>query len=581
MKRFIHLFIFICLVAFQAEAQLYNNCTTPAAEQVMLGMYDPASYAATTVINDPNTMCAGLNSRVSPDTLHAYLDILKSFHNRNSGSDTSSTVRGFGAARNWVFSRFQDISTQNENRLIPSFLEFDTGICSINRHKDVFAVLPGTDTTDKSVIIIEGHMDSRCTDLCDTACVAQGMEDNGSGTALVIELARVMSKYSYNHTIIFLLTTAEEQGLLGAQAFASYVNRHGIKVKAVMNNDVIGGVICGHTSSPPSCPGYEAIDSTQVRLFSNGGFNSFHKGLSRYIKLEYKEMLRPIVSVPMTVSIMTPEDRTGRGGDHIPFRAMGYTAMRFTSANEAGNADVSSGSYIDRQHTSSDSIGVDINGDGVMDTFFVDFNYLARNTVINGNAAGMIGISPQVPDFTLTTTPGNLVITITQHTEYLNYRVGVRSTTNDWDSVYTFTGSLTDNIQVDTGGKYIVSVASVDDKGVESLFSREQMVTALPTNGIAPLSQQPRNIELLQNKPNPADEVTNISVLVNSAISYKDAYISIRDLAGKEVSRSKIELNNGVNEIQYDHGYNMSGTFIYTLFIDGKAIESRRMVFTN
>lgn len=581
MKYFILLLFFIIgSMSFSTDAQLVNICTNPAAQQVMLGSYDPAAYVATTVISDPTTISTGLNSRVSPDSLHAYLNTLRSFQTRNTGSDTASTVRGFGAARRWVYAKFQQISAQNENRLLPSYLQFDTTICGITRHKNIFAVLPGTDTSDKSIIIIEGHMDSRCAGLCDTACSAQGMDDNGSGTSLVIELARIMSMYSYNHTIVFLVTTGEEQGLYGAQAFVTYVQQHGIKVKAVLNNDITGGIICGHTASAPGCPGYEDIDSTQVRIFSYGGFNSFHKGLARFIKLEYKEMILPVATVPMTIDIMTPEDRTGRGGDHIPFRTLNYTAVRFTSANEDGNADVTNPSYIDRQHTSSDSIGVDVDGDGLIDTFFVDFDYLSRNTVINGNAAAMMGVGPQTPDFTLTTTGGNLIINITQHPEYLNYRVGVRTVSNDWDSVYTFTGSVTDTIWVDTA-KYIVSVASVDANGVESLFSRELMTTVLPVNGVVSIDKPAKSVELLQNKPNPADEVTTISVLVNDKISYKEAYITIRDLNGKEIRRAGIELNNGINEIQYEHGYNMSGTFIYTLVIDGNPVESRRMVFTN
>ncbi len=194
MKYYI-LFVICSLgfVPFNTTAQLVNICTNPAAEQVMLGAYDPATYMATTVINDPTAISTGINSRVSPDSLHAYLDVLRGFQNRNSGTDTMSATKGFGAARKWVYSKFQQFSALNENRLIPSYLQFDTTICSITRHKDVFAVLPGTDTSDKSIIIIEGHMDSRCDGLCDTACTAHGMEDNGSGTALVMELARVMS----------------------------------------------------------------------------------------------------------------------------------------------------------------------------------------------------------------------------------------------------------------------------------------------------------------------------------------------------------------------------------------------------
>lgn len=576
LKSVIHSVAFV-LASCTSFGQVSITCTDTAAAMVMMGNYDPATYAAATVVSTPGGISNGIHSRVSPDSLHAFLDVLKTFKNRNSAADTVSPVIGIGAARRWVFSKFQQFSAQNDNRLIPSYLQFDLPICTANQHRDIFAVLPGSDTSDKSIIVIEGHIDSRCTDVCDTACVAQGMEDNASGTALVMELARVMSMYTYKRTIVFLVTIGEEQGLYGAQAFANYVQQHNIQVKGVMNNDVVGGIICGHTSSPPSCPGYMDIDSTQVRLFSYGGFNSFHKGLARFIKLEYKEQILPTAAVPMTVSIMTAEDRTGRGGDHIPFRQLGYTAMRFTAANEAGDANVASGTYTDRQHTSSDSLGLDTDGDGVLDQYYVDFDYLARNAVVNGNAAAMMGIGPLTPDFTLTTTGGNLIINITQHPEYLNYRVGVRTTTYDWDSVYTFTGATTTTINV-PNGSHIVSVASVDANGVESLFSKELTANV---NSVGVVPGQPRAIELLQNKPNPADEATMITVQVNDPVNYHEAYISIRDMAGKEVKRTAITLNKGMNEVMYEHGYNMSGTFVYTLLVDGKEMESKKMIFAN
>ena len=162
------------------------------------------------------------------------------------------------------------------------------------------------------------------------------MDDNGSGTALVIELARVLSKYSFKHTIVFLTNIGEEQGLDGALAFAVYAQQKNILIKAVQNNDIVGGILCGHSSSPPSCPGFGDIDSIQLRMFSSGeliplqslrdGSNSIQGKLAS-INLRADDS-----------AIMTAEDRTGRGGDHIPFRQHGYTAMRFTSANENGNA---------------------------------------------------------------------------------------------------------------------------------------------------------------------------------------------------------------------------------------------------
>jgi hypothetical protein len=391
-----------------------------------------------------------------------------------------------------------------------------------------------------------------------------------------MELARVMSKYSYNHTLVFLIIIGEEQGLNGSEAFADYCQQKGIAVKAVLNNDVIGGVICGNTASPPGCSGAGTIDSTHVRLFSFGGFNSFNKGLARYCKLQYINRIKPITKVPMVVNIMTPEDRTGRGSDHIPFRQHFYPAIRFTAANENGDAGVGP-TYKDRQHTSSDILGVDTDSDGKIDSFFVDFNYLGRNTVMNGCAAGMAAISPNVPDFTFAVDGfTNLKVTITQQTQYAKYKVGLRTNTNDWDSVYYFTGT---SFSLPAGpATYIASVASVDSKGVESLFSKELTATV---SGIEDFEKPIKAIELLQSIPNPADESTLITVMVSKHLDFKLAYISISDLSGKELNRISIELSEGINEVQYDHGYHQSGTFIYTLVIDGKPMQSRRMVFIN
>lgn len=576
--------LLVLLLPFCAGAQTGISCTDTVAARIMMGSYNPTLYAATTPITHPDAISAGIRNNVSADSLRAYLEVLRTFKNRNTGSDTVSAVKGIGAARRWILGKFQQFSAANDNRLQACYLQFDKLLCSMAQHRNVIAVLPGSDTSDKGIIVIEAHMDSRCADLCDTACIAEGMEDNGSGTALVIELARVMSKYSYKHTVVFMTTTSEEQGLDGAQAFASYAQLHGIKIRAVMNNDVIGGVICGHTSSPPSCPYFKHIDSTQVRLFSYGGFSSFNKGLCRFIKLEYKEMQLPFVTVPMAVTLMTSEDRTGRGGDHIPFRMGGYTAMRFTSANEAGDANVAVTGYDDRQHTSADSLGADTDGDGDIDEYFVDFNYLGRNTLINGNAAAMAAIGPKTPDFTLTSTAGVLNVNLTTETGYPNYRVGVRTTPSiwDWDTVYTFAGTggpTTFAIPITTTGNRIVSIASVDDNGTESLFSKELQMVAIA--GVEDVQRKQAPIELQQNKPNPADEATMIGVLVNSKTVYKEAYILIKDVNGKEVQRMPIQLEEGMNEIIYDHGYNMTGTYTYSLIVDGSVLDTKRMVFAN
>ena len=580
MRKLILLFFhFVLLFSLKSYGQgSLFLVTDPVAEQVMLGNYDPTVYAASQVLNHPDTISQGILQRVNPDTLKSYILKLASFQNRNTGSDTLSATRGFGAARNWVYSKFQQYSILNENRLLPAFFQFNQLICAVTRHKNIIAVLPGRDTTDKSIILIEGHMDSRCEVLCDTACLAQGVEDNATGTALVMELARVMSKYSYDRTIVFMITTSEEQGLYGAEAFADYVALKGIQIKAVQNNDVIGGIVCGNTSSAPSCPGLNDIDSTQVRLFSFGGFNSKHKQYARFCKLEYEEELIPFVTVPMTMSIMSAEDRTGRGGDHIPFRQHNYTAIRYTSANEHGDANVAAVGYSDRQHSTRDTLGVDTNGDMVVDSFFVDFNYLTRNAVINGNAAGMAAIGPKTPDFTVTSIGLNTVeVTITQETGYANYRFADRTSTNDWDSVYYMTG-IVDTFIVGTAATHYVSVASIDTNGIESLFSKEILITV--PNGINEFKKE-EGVALMQNKPNPFDESTIISVYVDKGKKYKQAAISISDIKGKEIKRMPVDLKLGMNEVIYEHGYGASGIFTYSLLIDGKVVESRKMIFAN
>ncbi len=551
--------------------------TNPIAEQIMLGNYSPSTYTSSTVINHHDSIIRGINNRINPDSLKCSIYQLATFRNRNTGADTNSSTIGIGAARKWVFNQFQQISSDNDNRLIPSYLQFDQVICNVNQHRNIFAVLPGTDIVDNKIIIIEGHIDSRCVGVCDTACVAEGIEDNASGTALVLELARVMSKYTYKNTIVFMATIGEEQGLYGANAFAEYADNNGIQIEAVLNNDVIGGIICGQTSSAPSCPGLNDIDSLQVRFFSAGGFNSKHKQLARFLKLEYKEELLSQVSVPMLLTIMSAEDRTGRGGDHIPFRQRNFAAMRFTSANEHGDASNGAG-YTDRQHTSNDIIGIDINSDLIIDSFYVDFNYLGRNAVINGVGAAMAAIGPLSPDLTLTAVNGQgLEVTITNQTQYPQYRIAVRTVGNDWDSVYT-TSSLIDTIYPPAAGIYFVSVASVDSLGIESLFSREILDT--PT-GIDPFEKETNAFELLQNRPNPFDEATIIGVKTNIDTPYKEAYVVIRDFQGKVVKELPIALTNEINEVTYVHGYGKVGIYSYSLIVDGEILITKRMIFAN
>lgn len=577
-KIFIGL-LMISLIKSASFGQGDIHFTNPLISDVLSGNYNPLDYAATVVIDDPDVISTSLLQDIDPDSLKSLLIAMRTFENRNTGSDTLSPTRGIGAARRWALDKFNSYSAANENRLLTGYLQFVQDVCGVSSHKNIVAVLPGRDISDPAPIIIEGHIDSRCADVCDIDCLAEGMEDNGSGTALVMELARVMSRFTFDHTIIFMATIGEEQGLIGAYAFATHAVHEDIPIKAVLNNDIVGGIVCGETSSPPSCPGLNNVDSTQVRLFSYGAFNSPHKALARFIKLEYDEMLREKSSVPMMLTIMSAEDRTGRGGDHIPFRQNGFPAMRFTSANEHGNADVSDPEYHDRQHTSEDILGVDTDGDQEIDSFFVNFNYLARNATINANAAAMAALGPDAPSIYSVGQDGDfLYIEIEDTLDYNHYVVGLRVNTHDFDTLYYIEGGKSGVFKLPSRELNIfISAASIDDNGVESLFSEEELVrlTGIDEPGEKEMA------ELLQNKPNPFDESTTISFIIHDPSNIREVSIVITDLNGKKVKELPVDIREGLNEVLFTHGYNMTGAYFYSLVIDGVIAATKKMVFAN
>ncbi len=577
--KYLYLLAFTFLL-YPSVVLAQNNIVVTNAEvdAVLKGMVDPSIYLPTEVINHPATIAADLVESVSADSLRSYLEKMSSFGTRNSGSDTTSNTTGMGAARRWAFDKFQSFSP----RLLTSYLQFDLEICGMDRHRNVLAALPGVGPHHDEIVFIEGHFDSRCEDRCDVDCPADGMEDNGSGSALVLELARVMSAYTFDRTIVFMLTTAEEQGLLGAQAMADYCDAQDVNVIAVLNNDIVGGIICGQTASPPGCPGLNHIDSLNVRLYSAGNLNSRHKMLSRFVKLEYQEMLSEIVPVPSLINIMSPEDRSGRGGDHIPFRQNGFPAIRFTSANEHGNGDPATPpSYEDRQHTIEDILGLDTDNDGILDSFFVDFNYLARNVVINANAAAMIAAGPEPPtDLDLTPIDSGFEVAIEASMEFDAYRVGVRQfTSRDFDTVYTIQQPLDTLYGLTPDILYVISVATVDSNGVESLFYGERFNDF--ESDVIEAAIQEEQLELLQNRPNPFDEATYFGVWVKRVPDYRQARIEVHNLQGQLLTRLPIRLDEGLNEVLYDfsHHQYQPGMYTYSLVVDDRTWVTKRMIY--
>jgi hypothetical protein len=581
MKQYIML-IPAVLMASGVPAQTNITINNPEAVQVLLGNYDPAQYTPPVIINDPDSILAGIVNRVSRDTMVSWLQHLDSYYNRNTGSDTVSNIRGIGAARRWIFQKFNEFRALSGNRLVVSYNDFDVSICGQTHHRNVLAILPGLDTTQKEIMLLEGHFDTRCSILCDTSCYTPGMEDNGSGTVLVMELARIMMRYAYAHTIVFACLTGEDEGLFGAKALSTWMKNNNVPIRAVLNNDIIGGFICGMTSSPPGCPYFNHIDSTHVRIFSFSQANdsariSPHKQLARYIRMHQEETINPLLETPMTINIIISEDRTGRSGDHIPFRQKGYTAIRFTSQNEHGNGQ---GIPPDRQHTSDDILGLDLTipPDGIIDSFFVDPHYLRRNTLMNGVNLGWLAIAPPSPDPEFIPTGSGLEI-ILHGTDSLHqhYRVGLRTKGSGslyFDTIYTFTGTNHLTIEnLDPSKTYYFSVSNVSN-GVASLFCDEYSLFPVNIEGYL---EKEWGIILNQNAPNPFMTSTAIEILADQRVQPTDALLIVSDLTGRIMETIPLNLSPGLNKVDYSPGNGIHGMLTYSLAMKGTVVCTKKM----
>ncbi len=598
MKRFTLTLLLVFPLVFFAQTNM--SLSDANLLTILKVEHDPALYQATNQIDQHDRIICELNDKVSADSLHYFLEKLASFETRHTWSDTVSTTKGIGAARRWVHSKFSDFSKRAESRLQPGYLVFDvlSSACgSLNGAKNVIAVLPGRDTSMKDIIVIEAHMDSRCNGRCDTACVAHGIDDNGSGTALVLELARVMSTYTFDRTILFMTTTGEEQGLLGADAMAQFAEDNNVQIRAVQNNDIVGGVICGITASPPGCSPPGSIDSLTLRIYANPVSYLFpHQSFARSVRMYYDEKLKPISKITMELHVMGQEDRTGRGGDHIPFRERGFRNLRFTSANEHGHG-APNANYTDRQHTSDDILGVDTDGDFKIDSFFVDFNYLARNTVVNATASTLLAQGPQIPEFIVHNEITGLRVEILNPTGAIEYRVGVRDGSQpDFDDLYSFSGTSFLVPDQTSGQFYFISVSAIDSAGIMSPFTTEERAfsqsnTAPGTPATLkyaincqafgeveiPLVNKYDGISFAGCRPNPFKHQTEFVIQANELPGDSKVVMMVGDQSGKTVAEIPVQLEIGENRVSFEYD-GKPGILIATLKIGDRIMQSRKIM---
>lgn len=348
-------------------------------------------FAQTTINRDPQI--ENMVKQVSADSLRSYINTLVSFGTRNTLSTRSSNTKGIGAARNWVLKKFNEFAKNSEGRLTA---KIDTTTISPDSTRvdvstllgNVMATLKGTDPNDKRIFIISGHLDSRRTDVMDRTGDAPGANDDGSGTAAVIECARIMSRYSFPATIIFVAVSGEEQGLLGSTFMADKAKKENLDIAAVLNNDIIGSNNSNETN---------IINNTKVRVFSEGiPTDATEKEIARIRALglendsKSRELARYVKEIGeryvdnLTVVMVYRRDRFLRGGDHLPYLKNGYTAVRITEMNENFN----------HQHQDvRKENGIEY-GDLVQ---FMDFEYLRKNTALNLCNLANLAKAPSVP----------------------------------------------------------------------------------------------------------------------------------------------------------------------------------------
>lgn len=579
-----------------------QSLSSPEVLNILKGQYNPGQYSASTAIKASDQIACELLNRVSADSLSLNLQILSSFATRHAWSDTTSANYGIGATRRWIYREFQKYSGLNENRLRPAYFSFDVlnNTCgNLYGTRNVLGVLPGADTTDPSIILIMAHMDSRCEARCDSNCFAPGADDNGSGTVLVMELARVLSRYTFDHTLVFMLSNGEEQGLLGARAFSDYCVSQNISVKAVLNNDIVGGTICGQTASPPGCSPAGDIDSIRIRMYANPlSDRNRYQGYARSVKINFDEKLRPNFQVKPEIELVNLEDRSGRGGDHIAFRENGFLNLRFSSAHEHGNGNpLGTPNYEDHQHTGLDEIGVDLDSNGTIDSFYVDFHYLQRNAIINGASAAMIAAAPETPNFILHNESSGLRIEVLDSDLAFEYRVGVKNSAGAvYDSIYRFQGRNFVIPSLQANQLYLIGLAALDSNGIMSPFSQDEREVA-PVSTAAgqadPMpyqfncmqvslqewSQNPEGngLEVLPPRPNPSQGESQLWFWVKDSQWEGPAQLKVYDYQGRKVHQESIVLEYGANSIRYQHSAR-NGMFYYFLEQEGRTSSSQRLL---
>ena len=413
-----------------------------------------------------NSQPADIYDGASAERMRALVERLVSFGTRHTLSSADHPTRGIGAARRWGASEFESYSVDCGGCLeVTTISDTFTGPRAPDGVivEDVLAIYRGTGDPNR-VIIIQGHIDSRVSDPMDITSDAPGANDDGSGTALVIEAARILSREQHDATIVFALLSGEEQGLWGGTLLARHAVEQGWEVAAVLNNDIVGNTL-GSSGE---------IVANRVRVFSEGirssedlesqivrrGNGGEVDGPSRALARLAARVAEANPQLGLEVFKVGRPDRFRRGGDHIPMLAQGFPAVRFTVGAENYN----------HQHQDLRTEEGVFFGDTVD---YMDFPYLARVTALNIAVAHEIANAPPPP--TSVTIAGAVSPNTTISWEAVPgaaaYRIHWRrNDTIEWSQSRDVSGNqlVLENVVIDD---HFFGVSSLSESGAESLIT--------------------------------------------------------------------------------------------------------------
>jgi hypothetical protein len=340
-----------------------------------------------------NPAIASIVRQIDARNVERTIRQLVSFGTRNTLSEQNDPKRGIGAARDWLYAEFLKIAETSGGRMTVEKQSYEqqkaARVPQPTIITNVVATLKGSqpEATDR-IYVVSGHYDSMCTSPTDAKCDAPGANDDASGTAAVLEMARVMAKFEFDATIVFMAVAGEEQSLLGSTHFAEQAKQKNWNVDAMFTNDIVGNTLGGNGIRDrgtvrvfsEGVPSNETTAEATTRRSVGGENDSASRQLARFIK-ETSEAFVP----GMKVMMVYRRDRYGRGGDHIPFLERGYPAVRFTEVNE---------DFRHQHQNVRSEKGVQY-GDLPQ---FVDFSYVANVARVNAASLAMLAYAPARPN---------------------------------------------------------------------------------------------------------------------------------------------------------------------------------------